>query len=397
MPPPSSAARWSNGSVLVVCLVVASVGFLAGRPGARLPASRASASSQAATPPPHAPRAAEISSLAGLSQTPATRPWDSEWDEAFAQPNTPARNARLAALLEALAQTDPQRALALARSVADWRLRDLLRAAALRGWAEVAPEEAADWALASRTDERRSVVEAVMQGAARNPPAAVRAALRLCATDPERAGDYGHYTIDALADRGAFDSALAFGLEIGADKYPFLLKSALFQWGRNQPATALAALDTIADPIARGLARGEALAGWAWADAKGLSEYALTLPPGGDRAQILAEALPRWVEKDPLAASDWLNRFGQNPDADAGVAALANLQSIITQQPTLAMELARGISSPAERNHTRRAVFRQWAQHDRGAAQRFLAATTDTDERAVLQAEINDLFPPENP
>ena len=138
--------------------------------------------------------------------------------------------------------------------------------------AGVAPDEAADWALATRTDERRGVVEAVMQGAARNPPEAVRVALRLCASDPERGGDYGHYTIGALVDRGAFDSALKFGLEVGPNKYPFLLKSASFQWARNQPAAALAALETIPDPIMRGLASGEAHAGWAWADAKGHSE-----------------------------------------------------------------------------------------------------------------------------
>lgn len=294
--------------------------------------------------------------------------------------------------MEELARTEPQRALELALSMADWRLRDLLRNAAVRGWAEVAPDAAADWALTVNSDHRREVVEALMQGAARQPDEAVRVGLRICAADEERAGDYGQYTVAALADRGAFDAALRFGLGIGTDKYPFLAKAAAFQWARYQPSEALAALDKLEDPATRGLARSEAIAGWAWADAKGLVDYAATLPKD-EQAAILAEALPRWVEKDPLAAAEWINGAGSSADSDAGVAALANLQSLVTQKPDVAMELAGSISNPNERQQTLRAVFRQWAERDPAAARQFAASAATAEHRELLNNELQDLFP----
>src|SRR5690606_13855618 len=100
--------------------------------------------------------------------------------------------------LEELARTDPQRALAFAQNQADWRLREILRDASLRGWASVAPDAAGDWALGVRLEDRRAVVGAVLQGASVDPDGTVQLALRLCAADPEPAGDYGHAAIAAL-------------------------------------------------------------------------------------------------------------------------------------------------------------------------------------------------------
>ncbi|HEX2852420.1 MAG TPA: hypothetical protein VHO24_04210 [Opitutaceae bacterium] len=386
--------RWSNLSLLLVCLILAPAGFFLGRlsparekiaPGNPKAAQKTAAVSQSETPRPAA------ASEAGHSPVPS---WDSRWSEAWGGANTPARNRKLAALLTELAKTNPEQALALARAVDDWRLRDILRDAALRGWASVNANAAGDWALGVQEDHRRAAVEAVMQGAATNPDAAVRVALRLCASDPERGGDYGHYTIAALVEAGAFENAVRFGREIGADKYPFLVKSAFFQWARNEPSQALAALDDISDPIIRGKAYGEVIGGWSWSDPKGLAAYALTLPAGSGRAEAIAEALPRWVEKDPNAAMDWMRQHDSGWEFDAGVAAIANLQSVITQQPATAMAMAGDlISDAATRTQTMRAVFRQWAENDPAAARKFLEKTPEGPDRATLLDELHDLLP----
>lgn len=388
--------RWSNLSLILVCLILAPVGFFLGRLSpAREKAAHApsnTARKTAVSAQGKSPASASVPTT--RVETPLSPSWENRWSEVLSNSNTPARNRKLAALITELAKTNPEQALALARAVDDWRLRDILRDAALRGWASVDANASGDWALTVAEDHRRAAVEAVMQGAATNPAAAVRVALRLCATDPERGGDYGHYTIAALVEAGAFENAIRFGQEIGPDKYPFLVKSAFFQWARNEPSQALAALDNITDPIIRSKAYGEVIGGWAWSDPKGLASYALTLPIGSGRAEAIAEALPRWVEKDPNAAMDWMRQHDSGREFDSGVAAIANLQSIITQQPATAMAMAGDlISDPATRTQTMRNVFRQWAENDPAAARKFLEKTPDGPDRTTLLNELRDLLP----
>jgi hypothetical protein len=386
--------RYSTSTLLSVVILMALVGICVRQ---ALPPSRAGVSTNETQTKPLAKTAfiADPASANSSEIEPdAAGSWESRWSGILASENTPARNRQLAALLEELARSNPDRALELARTMDDWRLRDLFRNAAVRGWASVKPQAAADWALTVRTEDRRSVVEALMQGAAAKPAEAVETALRLCEADTSRAGDYGHYTIAALADAGQFQQAVTFGNEVGREKYPFLLKSAFFQWSRNQPTEAIEALDKIQDPVAHSQAESEVISGWSWADAKGLAAYALALPAGGLRTQALDEALPHWIEKDPIAASEWITQNDSGTaEFDAGISAIANLQSLVTEKPTSAMALAGNISDPAKREHTLRAVFRQWATNDPSSARHFIDSTANAADRAALENELKDMTP----
>jgi hypothetical protein len=299
----------------------------------------------------------------------------------------------LSALIEELARIDPQRALALAQNQSDWRLRELLRDASLRGWASVAPEAAGNWALAVRIEDRRATVGAVLQGAAANPDATVQLALRLCAADPEPAGDYGHAAIAALVDAGAFAQAADFGAAMGSEKYDFLFKSAYFQWARQRPAEALAAAEKIADPHLAAQARNQAITGWSWSDAAGLANHALTMPPGSERSQALAEALPLWLERYPEEAAAWILKNDTGAEFDTGLAALANQQSLLKSRPDTALDLASDISDPARRTETMRSVFQQWASRDPHAARAYLERSTNPADRSTLSAAFSDTFP----
>ena len=124
-----------------------------------------------------------------------------------------------------------------------------------------------------------------------------------------------------------------------------------------------------------------------------MADYAIALPPGEARTQALAAALPHWVEKDPIAAGEWIKHNDSGADFDAGVVAVANLQSLVTQQPRMAMELAGNISDGATRSHTMRAVFRQWANQDITAARRFIEGLQNSNDRAVLLDDLKDLLP----
>ncbi len=386
--------RWSTLALLVVVVLAAAVGsFFGFKISARSSAFVAPTAAVSSNHPTAAEEKSGGTAAVEPAPTDAGLPWSDRWRTATEGVSTPARDRALVALIEQLARTDPQKALALAQAEGNWRLRDLLRNAALRGWASVAPMAAADWALTVRPEERRSAVEALLQGAAANPDAAVKTALHLCQSDPEPAGDYGHYTIAALVDAGAFKEAVQFGNQVGTEKYPFLLKSAFFQWSRNQPNDAMAAVNGISDPVLRAQAYGEAISGWAWSDAKAVAQYALQLPSGSARTDAFAEALPRWVEKDPVAATEWINRQDSGPEFDSGIVAVANHQSMIQGQPSTAMALAGNISDPSVRSHTLRAVFRQWATNDLTAARSFIASTANAGDRALLTDELKDLSP----
>jgi hypothetical protein len=307
--------------------------------------------------------------------------------------NTPARVRELASLVEELARTDNARALALAAAEANWRVRDILRDAALRGWASVAPDAAGDYALSLRPEDRRAAVAAVFRGSAVAPEETVRLALRLCQADPGPAGDYGHAAVEALVDVGAFAEAAKFGQQVGTEEHPFLLKSAFFQWARSQPTEALAACDQLEDPTLRSRAREEVISGWAWAEPKALAEYGLKAQSADERNGALNAALPLWMERDPEAAINWINANNSGPEFDAGVAAAANLQSFIVNQPDTAMDLASRVSDPALRKHTMRAVFRQWALADLASARSYAAGRENAADRAILESEIEDLLP----
>jgi len=393
--------RWSSATLarftLAAALLGAVVGWLSSPHRAASRDAAPAFAHRADDRSPFAPPSPPVSSPPGDSAAPAEpAPWVDRWETTLALPSTPARTRALAALLEELARTSPAEALALAASHADWRLRDLLRDASLRGWAATAPDAAGDWALSARLEDRRALVGAVLRGAAENPAAAVDLALRLCAADPEPAGDYGHAAIAALVDAGAFAEAARFGAAVGPDKFPFLLKSAYFEWARHDPASALAAAAKIDDPVLAGQARSQAITGWSWADAAGLAKHALTLPPGAERHQALAEALPLWLERYPDEAATWIQKNDSGPEFDAGLAALANQQSFLRSRPSAALALASDITDPARRGETLRTVFRQWATRDPSSARAYLDTAAGPD-RATLAEVFTDVFPDATP
>ena len=389
---------WSTPALAVVCLVLGVAGWMVGSLHQRAvgtnPSSASSALSSASVSPPSALYTKPVDKAPEPDNAADATAWQSRWQQLLGQASSPARDRALVALLEQLAKTDPQRALALAAAESNWRLRDELRDASLRGWASTDAKSAGDHALTLRIDNRRRAVAAVLEGAASaSPDSAVRTALRLCAADPDPAGDYGHATIAALVKNGAFTDAVRFGQELGTEKFPFILKSAYYEWALHQPDAALASVESIRDPVTRSQAASEVYFGWARADAKGLATYALTLPAGDARTRALAEALPQWVEKDPVTAIAWINENDTGGDFDDGAAAVANTQALITRQPAKAMEWAASVNDPKKREQTLRTVFRQWAQKDPVAARRFIDTTPDSPDRNILTSELNDAAP----
>src|SRR5581483_553841 len=116
---------------LIGVLTLGTACFLAGRFSVGAPAAAAAKTS--ALPRAARPGATALRAAAPANAATPSAP-EMSWAELTAQPATAARNAALAARLEALARTDPQRALALAQAEGNRLLREQLVLACLRGW-----------------------------------------------------------------------------------------------------------------------------------------------------------------------------------------------------------------------------------------------------------------------
>jgi hypothetical protein len=381
MPNALSTPRWSTKTLGIAALLAALLtGF-----STRHTATKTSSNAQAT----NAPIRVVLDGSANVRKK-----WEDSWSQTKRQPACPARNRNLEAMLEELARTDPQRALALAMAEGNWLLRDKLRNAALRGWGAVAPDAAADWAMAQPDlGNRLFCVQAVLSGAVEKPDEAVRVALRVCEADPLPAGDYGHAVINALIDKaGSYEAATKFALAATkVDRQSYLVDSAFYQWAQNQPELAAAKLSEIKDPKVRDSVMKGVIEGWADADAKSLATYAQSMPPGEDRTKFMSIALMQWGSKNPEDTMQWINQFEPHPDFDKGFATLALGDTILKTRPEMAIEMTEYITDPAQRTLTRDNAFWRWALRDPEGARKYAESVQNPEYRTSMLDDLTRL------
>lgn len=387
----SSAVFWSACGL---CVAVA--GFIAGR---------ASVASQARTilvTNTIQSVSAGLRTFAGVTPNmpvntaSAAHPWNErEWREWRSRLATPERNAALAALLESLAASDPDRAMALARGEGNLKFRETLIQAVLHGWARTSPLSAANWAMAlPDSGERDKSLETVFAGAvATNPDTALAVGEMVMQEYPSASVGCGSRLIDALCRAGDFDAAAQLAARGNESQRSFWLGEAFSTWASFQPESAAQAAEEISDPQIRSQALHGVMGGWAQANPAGLVQFLARLPAGGDRGTMLGQALKSWVQSDPVAAANWMggnNQFGA--DLDHGEAEVATMESL---PPEVALAWAENISSAQLRSATMTSVLRSWADNDPGAAQRYFQTTTDLlpADRQRISETFADLVP----
>jgi hypothetical protein len=381
------ARRWSTLEVLIVAVAVAAFVWVGSRK-VRLPHPTAAEPSSLARPiePDGASKLATTprpsSATAGEARV------ERSWIQVSSIARTPATEQQMAEALQELAARDPEHAMAIALAETNLRLRQVLRHAVLRGWASVAPAAAASWSLALPDGDRQLCLEAVFAGAAERPEAALQLAQQLRGQHPELAADCGQFLVSALCKVGAYEKAVAFaGADFSAEQAAWL-NTAFFEWASHQPDAARSALDRVRQGAARDAAFEGLVLGWAMANPGSLATYAMKLPPGDDRARALTQALPQWVGRDTVLASDWINRMEPTPDLDPGVAAVATLPALISKRPEIAIGWAETIAEPVLRANTLRSVAQEWARRDADGLRRFLATTPNlepADQRVLAE------------
>ncbi len=312
-------------------------------------------------------------------------------DESAPGMRSPASEKDRASWIEKLAASDHRQALALASAEPNWRLRTLLRNAALRGWASAEPAAAAQFALTLPEHERREAVAAIFLGASHQPETAATLAEKLCAQDPALAEDHGRALIDALAEVGAFPVLTRFAATEASSRSAEWLRATFGKWAERQPAAALQAFDSLPSTAAREAAFQGLVLGWSMADPRELAAYAATLPTGENRSLAMQQALTQWMNHDVESAAKWVMRFDPGPEFDLSASTVATNPKLIVQQPAVALGWAQSILEPALRETTLTTLARQWAGSDRGAARRLIEQTTglSAEDRRVLLAGVD--------
>ncbi|MFT3783079.1 MAG: hypothetical protein QM790_13810 [Nibricoccus sp.] len=292
------------------------------------------------------------------------------------QNGSPSLEDSLCAQLNKIASTNPEEALRLAESGDTPRQRELLRNAALHGWATADSAAATMWVLKNvRLEERRTAVEAIAAGAIVDPARAVSTFNQLIASDPQLASDHGNALVSAFSRSGQFEIASKFAASGPAEFRASWLCTVFNQWATYQPQAAVAAIGQIGESAAREEARAGLFAGWSMSDPAALVRYAESLPVGETRNLALKDGLEQWVHLDPAAASAWMDKYDPAPDLDAGAAAIAVAPALIAKKPDVAASWAESITDPELRANTLLDLIRLWAERDPLAAKRYASTS----------------------
>jgi len=367
--------RWSTFTLLSLVLTVAFPAFY----GGRLSILSHSTPVENAPPLPEKQNEPIISfpskpsePIAENSVTPPkTKSLQNRWDELSRQPGTPAGENELAAMIEKMAEADPQRAIALAAGQTNLRLRAALLRAALKGWGTTDPEAAAKWAQTETVMDRAQAINALLQGAVHDPDKAIGVTTALIQNDSSRASEFGTELISALTESGQFERAANFAANSAPNSREDLMLPAYSRWAEFQPQAAMASAMQITDPELRDTALNAIIAGWSPTDPKGLMDYAQNNLPPGQQSSALSSAMGFWADSDPIAAATWINQNNPGAASDTGVAEIA-LSPILAQNPELAANWAENIFNPQLRLETLTTLIGKWTAVDQAGAENYI-------------------------
>lgn len=229
------------------------------------------------------------------------------------------RSPEAIAWLEQLATKNPTQAISWALTETDPDRRAELVQAALRGWASIDGDAAANWALHQTYAEHGQALSAVFNGANKSPDKAVQLADRLAKEDPAHTADYRSYLIFSLGTVGEFSRAAEYAAASAPELQTQLLTSAFNRWARQEPEVAARAALRLPEPSMQRAAFQAALGGWAQANPETLTKAAVDFPEGNDRKLALTAGLRSWIEKNPEAAGEWISQHKYMPEMEAAL------------------------------------------------------------------------------
>jgi len=314
--------------------------------------------------------------------------------EVFSLPQSDFRRSRMIReLLETLAETSPEEALALTAEIGSLRDTERARIAILEVWGARDPVAALAWASSALTNEparsRQQQIVAIYEGYARlNPQAAFASALDLpAATSAEQ-----RLQLEALEEiiseqienGGLLEAKLQVELLEDGPVKNNVLSDFVDRWASYDPVGAAAYVDSLGDAVSGGIkarlvgewAENDPAAAAAWLSASEIDEQTLS--------RAATAIIRQWTNYDMTASADWLNSQPSSPALDRAV--MSYTYRAAQEDPASAMTWAESIENDWMRNRMMRHVAGTWKNDAPEAFAKYLEnAELDEEQRKQLQ------------
>jgi hypothetical protein len=243
-------------------------------------------------------------------------------------------------ILRTLAATDPDQAVKLTNTMVPAPDRDTILVALVEVIAEADPEKALRMLLSSNRARNHTGLSAIFQSwARRDPEGAWSKALSL------RRSDMGTACATVLKIRAGTDPAAALTLALGLKKpmSAWCASAVLTAWEQSDPAGARAAVLSLPAGPERDSALDMSINAKAATDAPGALLDAQALPKGARRDNLIKRVYEMWAMNDPPAAAAALASTPLSARQKQEV--VSNLFSAWGERdPQAAMEGAKGLS-----------------------------------------------------
>ncbi len=293
--------------------------------------------------------------------------------------------------LAQLAEKNPERALALARSRED-AFRDAVLGSVINALGQkdpvgtlrtFAPEL---WKNGEGFWTLRSTIAAWLK----QDSASALAWLLAQPRDPNR-GDLSNWFSGLGDDSPGWRRTVADALATtpGVQNRGAALNDLFFEWGSNEPEEALVWLKSLPDADLRLTLLERSSRTYYTNNPEKSLPLLLAMPDGANRSQALAERLGVWAKINPDAALAWMKEHEAEPGVASASQAVQGtlLGEIARDDPQAAIAGWQELTDPKAREAARAAILKIWGAKDPGAALRWAESQQAADQGRFYGAD----------
>lgn len=300
----------------------------------------------------------------------------------------PAADQARNALLNGLAQNDPEAAWRYALTLPDTAENHQdPRQMVIQNWAQSDPQAALNAALQLKDPSGRALAvnAAVSSWARSDPTAALRYAIGV--EDPTaRADILRTISMNPTGNRQDLFNAVLESMPAG-DNFRQAVSGILSNWARDNPSEAAAAVMQLAPSSVFSQAASQVASEWARTGKKeDVLEWVRQLPEGEGRRSAYASLFSQWSGQDPIKALAALNAL---PPADRKGAAQSFSAGWSRKDPEAVLRWSASLQDANERRDVIRAAVQQWANTSPEAAAKYVQTLAESERGSAVQAVVD--------